>query len=80
VPPELVHLKNTFWSLAVALSTALAIVLAPLIDMSFGPVSDLLGRHTALLFIMLYFILGALMLMAVPINKVLRSTVSDVSA
>jgi UMF1 family MFS transporter len=48
--------------------------------MSFGPVSDLLGRHTALLFIMLYFILGALMLMAVPINKVLRSTVNDVSA
>jgi UMF1 family MFS transporter len=53
---------------------------AIIIGMSFGPISDLLGRHTALLFIMVYFILGALMLMAVPINKALRSTVSDVSA
>lgn len=52
---------------------------AIIIGMSFGPISDLLGRHTALLFIMLYFILGALMLMAVPIGKALRSTVNDVS-
>ena len=31
VPPELAHLKNTFWSIAVALSTALAIILAPFV-------------------------------------------------
>ncbi|MDO7634485.1 MAG: hypothetical protein MUQ60_01060, partial [Porticoccaceae bacterium] len=31
VPPELAHLKNTFWSIAVALSTTLAIILAPFV-------------------------------------------------
>ncbi|WP_320827229.1 MFS transporter [Reinekea sp.] len=50
---------------------------AIIIGMTFGPISDLLGRHTALLFIMVYFIIGALMLMAVPIHQALRSTVSD---
>jgi len=50
---------------------------AIIIGMTFGPISDHLGRHTALLFIMVYFIIGALMLMAVPIHKALRSTVSD---
>ena len=29
VPPELAHLQNTYWSIAVSLSTALAILLAP---------------------------------------------------
>jgi UMF1 family MFS transporter len=50
---------------------------AIIIGMTFGPISDLLGRHTALLFIMVYFIIGGLMLMAVPIHKALNSTVSD---
>jgi UMF1 family MFS transporter len=45
--------------------------------MTFGPISDLLGRHTALLFIMVYYIIGGLMLMAVPIHKALNSTVND---
>lgn len=31
VPPELAHLKNTYWSLAIAVSTGLAIVLAPFV-------------------------------------------------
>jgi len=50
---------------------------AIIIGMTFGPISDLLGRHTALLFIMVYFIIGGLMLMAVPIHKALNSTVND---
>ncbi|MFQ3231438.1 MAG: UMF1 family MFS transporter [Reinekea sp.] len=40
VPPELAHMKNTFWSLAVAISTALAIVLAPLV----GVLCDYSGK------------------------------------
>jgi len=31
VPPELAHLNNTFWAISIAISTGLAIVLAPLV-------------------------------------------------
>ena len=31
VPPELAHMKNTFWAVSVAISTGLAIILAPLV-------------------------------------------------
>lgn len=40
VPPELAHLKNTFWALAIAISTGLSIVLAPLV----GILCDYSGR------------------------------------
>ncbi len=40
VPPELAHLKNTFWSIAVSISTALAIVLAPFV----GVLCDYSGK------------------------------------
>lgn len=40
VPPELAHMKNTFWSLAVAISTTLAIILAPLV----GVLCDYSGK------------------------------------
>ncbi|MEJ2045432.1 MAG: MFS transporter [Reinekea sp.] len=40
VPPELAHLKNTFWSIAVSVSTALAIVLAPFV----GVLCDYSGK------------------------------------
>jgi len=40
VPPELAHLKNTFWSIAVASSTLIAIVLAPFV----GVLCDYSGK------------------------------------
>lgn len=40
VPPELAHLKNTFWSIAVSVSTALSIVLAPFV----GVLCDYSGK------------------------------------
>lgn len=40
VPPELDHLKNTFWAASVAISTGLAIILAPLV----GVICDYSGR------------------------------------
>jgi UMF1 family MFS transporter len=40
VPPELAHLKNTFWAASVAISTGLAIILAPLV----GVICDYSGR------------------------------------
>lgn len=39
---------------------------AIIIGMTFGPISDLLGRHSALLFILVYFIIGGLMLFMMP--------------
>lgn len=41
VPPELAHLKNSFWSLAVVISTALAIFIAPLS----GAICDAIGHR-----------------------------------
>lgn len=43
--------------------------LAIILGMTFGPISDALGRHSALLFIVVYFILGGIMLMQIPIRK-----------
>lgn len=43
--------------------------LAIILGMTFGPISDMLGRHTALLFILVYFIVGAIMLLQIPIQK-----------
>lgn len=40
VPPELAHLKNTFWAASVAISTGLAIILAPLV----GVICDYSGH------------------------------------
>lgn len=40
-----------------------------ILGMLFGPVSDVFGRHDALLFILVYFIAGGLMLMTVPISR-----------
>lgn len=42
--------------------------LAIILGMTFGPISDVIGRHSALLVIMLYFILGALLLRRVPLD------------
>jgi UMF1 family MFS transporter len=49
---------------------------AIIIGMTFGPVSDLLGRRAALLFILVYFIIGGLMLIRIPLNKANSETVS----
>ena len=43
--------------------------LAIIIGMTFGPISDLLGRHSALLFILTYFIIGGLLLTRVPLTR-----------
>ncbi|TCS42467.1 MFS transporter [Reinekea marinisedimentorum] len=43
----------------------LSIILA----MAFGPLSDLVGRKNGLLLILVYFVLGGVMLMRVPVNK-----------
>lgn len=42
---------------------------AIILGMSFGPVSDAIGRHNALLVIMAYFVLGGLLLRRVPLNE-----------
>jgi UMF1 family MFS transporter len=42
---------------------------AIILGMTFGPISDVLGRHTGLLFILVYFIIGGIMLMQIPIKK-----------
>ncbi|WP_157954440.1 MFS transporter [Saccharospirillum mangrovi] len=43
--------------------------LAIILGMIFGPVSDAIGRHNALLVIMAYFVLGALLLRRVPLKE-----------
>lgn len=48
--------------------------LAIILGMTFGPISDVLGRHTGLLFIVVYFIAGGLMLMQIPIKKASEQT------
>jgi UMF1 family MFS transporter len=45
--------------------------LAIIIGMTFGPISDVIGRHSSLLFILVYFIIGGVMLAYVPLNKAL---------
>ncbi|TXR53445.1 MFS transporter [Reinekea thalattae] len=47
----------------------LAIILA----MLFGPLSDLVGRQNSLLLILVYFLIGAFLLIKVPVNKALNS-------
>lgn len=42
---------------------------AIIIGMTFGPVSDAIGRHNALLVIMAYFIIGGLLLRRVPLGE-----------
>ncbi|MFG1496545.1 MFS transporter [Saccharospirillum sp. HFRX-1] len=42
---------------------------AIIIGMTFGPVSDAIGRHNALLVIMAYFIVGGLLLRRVPLSE-----------
>lgn len=42
---------------------------AIIIGMTFGPISDAIGRHNALLIIMIYFILGGLLLQRVPLRQ-----------
>jgi len=42
---------------------------AIIIGMTFGPISDAIGRHNALLVIMIYFIIGGLLLRRVPLTK-----------
>jgi UMF1 family MFS transporter len=42
---------------------------AIIIGMTFGPISDMLGRRSALLFILVYFIIGGFMLIRIPLNK-----------
>ncbi|WP_196157964.1 MFS transporter [Reinekea sp. G2M2-21] len=49
---------------------------AIIIGMTFGPISDLLSRQTALLFILVYFIVGALMLLPIQINKGIQENVN----
>lgn len=44
---------------------------AIILGMTFGPISDLLGRHSALLFILLYFAIGAAMLAPIPLQRAL---------
>lgn len=44
---------------------------AIIIGMTFGPISDAIGRHSGLLFILVYFIIGGVMLAFVPLNKAL---------
>lgn len=41
---------------------------AIIIGMTFGPISDMLGRRSALLFILVYFIIGGIMLMRIPLK------------
>ncbi len=43
--------------------------LAIILGMTFGPVSDMVGRRTALLLVVAFFAVGALMLWRVPINE-----------
>ncbi len=43
--------------------------LAIVLGMVFGPISDAVGRHNALLVVMAYFILGLILLHLVPFNK-----------
>jgi len=49
---------------------------AIIIGMTFGPISDLLSRQTALLFILVYFIVGAALLLPIQINKAVTNSVS----
>lgn len=46
--------------------------LAIVLGMVFGPISDAVGRHQALLVIMVYFIVGIALLKLVPFNKLLN--------
>ena len=41
---------------------------AIVLGMIFGPISDAVGRHNALLVVMVYFIIGYLLLRLVPFN------------
>lgn len=50
-----------FWGMFMRLSI--------LLGMLFGPVSDLLGRRTALLLVVAYFVCGGLLLLRVPIDE-----------
>lgn len=53
-----------FWGMFMRLSIILG--------MLFGPVSDMLGRRTALLLVVAYFVVGGLMLLRVPIDQAAR--------
>lgn len=44
--------------------------IAIILGMLFGPVSDMVGRRTALLLVVGYFVVGGLMLLGVPIDRV----------
>ncbi|MDN3649419.1 MFS transporter [Reinekea marina] len=45
---------------------------AIIIGMTFGPISDAIGRHSGLLFILVYFVIGGIMLALVPLNQALH--------
>jgi UMF1 family MFS transporter len=45
---------------------------AIIIGMTFGPISDAVGRQQALLVIMLYFIAGGILLMRVPLKEAIQ--------
>lgn len=46
--------------------------LAIVLGMIFGPIADAVGRHNALLVVILYFIAGALLLKLVPFNELAK--------
>lgn len=47
--------------------------LAIVVGMTFGPISDLVGRHQALLVIMVYFVIGGLMLWRIPLKEAIMA-------
>jgi UMF1 family MFS transporter len=42
---------------------------AIIVGMTFGPISDAIGRHQALLVIMVYFVLGGILLIRIPLSQ-----------
>ena len=61
-PPERSAQMFGFWGMFMRI--------AIILGMLFGPVSDMVGRRTALLLVVAYFVIGGLMLMRVPIDEI----------
>ncbi len=64
-PPERSAQMFGFWGMFMRI--------AIILGMLFGPVSDMLGRRTALLLVVGYFVVGGLMLLTVPIDRVIEA-------
>ena len=58
-----------FWGMFMRISIILG--------MLFGPISDAVGRRTALLLVVLYFVVGGLMLLTVPIDRAVEADESE---